>query len=73
MKSDGLILTNAHVVGVKGHVVVKLWDGREFEGTVEHFDTQSDLATVRIKAVSKFIVFLVYKYIVKSPIWTFKI
>ncbi|KAG8198329.1 hypothetical protein JTE90_021578 [Oedothorax gibbosus] len=52
VKSDGLILTNAHVVGINGNknVIVKLFDGREFEGVVEHFDTQSDLATVRIQA-----------------------
>lgn len=48
---DGLILTNAHVVINKQNttVRVKLMDGRTFEGTVEDFDSVSDLAIVRIK------------------------
>lgn len=49
--SNGLILTNAHVVINKPHtfVQVKLLDGRVFIGTVEDVDSSSDLATVRIK------------------------
>ncbi|GBN31408.1 Serine protease HTRA2, mitochondrial [Araneus ventricosus] len=50
VKSDGLILTNAHVVSHQGRVIVKLYDGTEYEGIVESYDTESDLATVRIKA-----------------------
>ncbi|XP_054708172.1 serine protease HTRA2, mitochondrial-like [Uloborus diversus] len=50
VKSDGLILTNAHVVSHHGHVVVKLYDGRELDGVVENLDTETDLATVRVKA-----------------------
>ncbi|GFR05905.1 serine protease HTRA2, mitochondrial [Trichonephila clavata] len=50
VRSDGLILTNAHVISHHGRVVVKLYDGKEYEGTVENFDTESDLATVRIQA-----------------------
>ncbi|XP_055953548.1 serine protease HTRA2, mitochondrial-like [Argiope bruennichi] len=50
VKSDGLILTNAHVVSNQGRVIVKLYDGTEYEGIVESYDTESDLATVRIKA-----------------------
>lgn len=48
--SSGLILTNAHVVINKAHtiLIVKLHDGRQFEGRVESVDPQSDLATVRI-------------------------
>lgn len=48
--SNGLILTNAHVVINKPHtfVQVKLLDGRIFIGTVEDVDSSSDLATVRI-------------------------
>lgn len=51
---SGLILTNAHVVidnNLKNNmsILVKLVDGRTFEGVVENADTQSDLATVRVK------------------------
>lgn len=48
--SNGLILTNAHVVINKPHtfVQVKLQDGRSFIGRVETVDPTSDLATVRI-------------------------
>lgn len=55
VKEDGLILTNAHVVNHFGRVSVKLYDGTTFYGVVENLDTESDLATVRIKAVSFFI------------------
>lgn len=49
--SDGLILTNAHVVVNKPRSVVsvKLSDGRVFMGVVEAVDPISDLATVRIQ------------------------
>lgn len=49
--SDGLILTNAHVVVNKPRTVVsvKLNDGRIFMGVVEAVDPISDLATVRIQ------------------------
>ncbi|GIZ03509.1 serine protease HTRA2, mitochondrial [Caerostris extrusa] len=50
VKSDGLILTNAHVISHHGRVIVKLYDGQEYEGIVESLDTESDLATVRIDA-----------------------
>lgn len=52
MKSDGLILTNAHVVEGATRVTVTLQNGEKYEGTVENYNTTSDLATVRIKAVS---------------------
>lgn len=50
IESNGLILTNAHVVINKPHTYlqVKLHDGRSFMGKVETVDPQSDLATVRI-------------------------
>ncbi|XP_070503551.1 serine protease HTRA2, mitochondrial isoform X2 [Chironomus tepperi] len=50
ISSDGLILTNAHVVINKPRsiVSVKLHDGRTFQGFVEAVDPISDLATVRI-------------------------
>lgn len=51
IQSDGLILTNAHVVINKPHTIVqvRLHDGRIFTGYVEDIDQKSDLATVRIK------------------------
>lgn len=51
VESDGLILTNAHVVVNKPRsiVSVRLTDGRTFQGTVEAVDPVSDLATVRIQ------------------------
>jgi HtrA serine peptidase 2 len=50
VESDGLLITNAHVVVNKPHsaVNVKLHDGRTFHGVVEAVDPISDLATVRI-------------------------
>ncbi|KAH9360222.1 hypothetical protein HPB48_001613 [Haemaphysalis longicornis] len=50
VRSDGLILTNAHVVADGRLVTVKLHDGQQFTGKVEAIDRRSDLATVRIPA-----------------------
>lgn len=51
IETNGLILTNAHVVINKPHtmVQVRLNDGRTFPGVVEDVDQTSDLATVRIQ------------------------
>jgi serine protease Do len=46
--SDGLIVTNAHVVR-SSHVEVTLWDGREFRAEVAARDPRCDLAALRIK------------------------
>ncbi|XP_078032655.1 HTRA2-related serine protease [Augochlora pura] len=48
--SNGLILTNAHVVVNKPNTIVKvrLHDGNTYTGIVEDVDMHSDLATVRI-------------------------
>ena len=50
VESDGLILTNAHVVEgrPRSMIEIQLQDGRTFMGRVEDMDRQSDLATVRI-------------------------
>ncbi|XP_064600409.1 serine protease HTRA2, mitochondrial-like [Liolophura sinensis] len=48
VRENGLILTNAHVVANKPAVIVKLNDGRSFEGRVQAVDPVSDLATVKI-------------------------
>ena len=48
--SEGLILTNAHVVGRASVVTVKLADGREFQGDVVGYgDNRLDLAAVQIR------------------------
>jgi S1-C subfamily serine protease len=48
--ADGLILTNAHVVGGERVVTVRLADGRTFQGDVVGFgDNRVDLAAVRIR------------------------
>lgn len=46
--SDGLIMTNAHVVANKKSVTVKLSDGRIFNGTVQFSDDNQDLALISI-------------------------
>ena len=46
--SDGLVLTNAHVVDRADRVSVRLKDGRTFNGEVLGADEVTDLAVVRI-------------------------
>jgi serine protease Do len=48
--SNGLILTNAHVVESGGAITVTLADGRSFAGTVVASDSAADLAVVRVDA-----------------------
>jgi serine protease Do len=50
MSSDGLILTNAHVVKNAQEVTVKLTDRREFIATVVGADAVSDVAVLKIPA-----------------------
>jgi serine protease Do len=50
ISSDGLILTNAHVVDGAQEVTVKLTDRREFKAKVLGSDKQSDIAVIRINA-----------------------
>jgi S1-C subfamily serine protease len=47
---DGLILTNAHVVGNSARPRVTMTDGSAFEGDVVGRDSHTDLAVVRITA-----------------------
>jgi serine protease Do len=47
--SDGLIITNAHVVP-REHATVELSDGRVFEAKVTAQDPQQDLAALRVEA-----------------------
>ncbi len=46
--SNGIILTNAHVIKGADKVTVILRDGREFQGEVRGVDEPSDLAVVKI-------------------------
>ncbi|HEX5128645.1 MAG TPA: DegQ family serine endoprotease [Usitatibacter sp.] len=50
VESDGLILTNAHVVEGADEVRVRLTDRREFKGKVLGADKASDVAVVKIDA-----------------------
>jgi serine protease Do len=49
--SDGVLVTNAHVVR-SARPTVQLWDGREFEATVQSRDPLRDLARLRIDATN---------------------
>jgi len=50
IKPDGYILTNAHLVAVKGEVIVKLTDKREFKAKVIGADPRTDVALLKIDA-----------------------
>ncbi|MCG5030181.1 Do family serine endopeptidase [Mesosutterella sp. OilRF-GAM-744-9] len=50
ISSDGLILTNAHVVSDADEIIVRLTDDREFKGKVLGYDEQTDIAVVKIDA-----------------------
>jgi hypothetical protein len=49
-RRDGVILTNAHVVGRSGVVEVSLADGRQLRGEVIGGDARVDLAVIRVNA-----------------------
>ena len=48
ISSDGLILTNAHVVGDAKRVAVVLSNGIEVFGTVKRFDRKRDVALIKV-------------------------
>lgn len=50
LSSDGLIMTNAHVVDGADEVVVTLTDKREFKAKIVGADKRSDVALVKIEA-----------------------
>src|SRR6185369_1994517 len=50
VESNGVVLTNAHVVEGADEVRVRLSDRREFKGKVLGVDHQSDIAVVKIDA-----------------------
>jgi serine protease Do len=49
LKSDGTIVTNAHVAAF-GQPLVALWDGRSFPARIATLDRRRDLALLRIPA-----------------------
>jgi serine protease Do len=51
-KSDGWIVTNAHVVKDMTNIVVVTADGKEYAGKITNIDETSDLALVKINATS---------------------
>lgn len=50
ISSDGLIVTNAHVVANKRGVRVKLTNGDMYNATVQDVDPVADIATIKINA-----------------------
>jgi serine protease Do len=50
VRSDGLILTNAHVVKGSSEVTVRLTDRREYTAKVIGVDSKSDVAVIKIAA-----------------------
>jgi serine protease Do len=50
ISSDGLILTNHHVVGDADRVTVRLTDGREFTAKIVGTDPPSDIAVIKIES-----------------------
>jgi serine protease Do len=50
VSAEGIIITNQHVVGNAAAVVIRLADGREFQGRVLGRDPTIDIAVVRIQA-----------------------
>ncbi|XP_026879295.2 serine protease HTRA2, mitochondrial [Electrophorus electricus] len=50
ISSDGLIVTNAHVVANKRGVRVKLANGETYNATVQAVDQAADIATIKINA-----------------------
>lgn len=52
ISSDGLILTNAHVVREAKEVIIKLSDRREFKARVLGADTTTDIAVLHVDATN---------------------
>ncbi|PWA16649.1 hypothetical protein CCH79_00004400 [Gambusia affinis] len=54
ISSDGLIITNAHVVANKRGVRVKLTNGDTYNATVQDVDPGADIATIKITSTKPF-------------------
>jgi serine protease Do len=50
IRTDGVIMTNAHVVNGAGEVTVRMTDRREYTAKVIGVDTKSDIAVLKIAA-----------------------
>jgi serine protease Do len=50
VKSDGVIITNAHVVKDMNNIVVVTSEGKSYSGHTTNIDEESDLALVKIEA-----------------------
>ncbi|MCZ8519947.1 trypsin-like peptidase domain-containing protein [Paenibacillus caseinilyticus] len=50
VRSEGYILTNAHVVKDMHNITVVTSDGKSYAGRTTHYDEESDLALVKIEA-----------------------
>lgn len=50
VSSDGIIMTNAHVVEGADELIVRLTDKREFKGKVLGSDKQTDIAVIKIES-----------------------
>jgi serine protease Do len=50
VQSDGVIVTNAHVVKDMQNIVVVTYDGKSYNGKTTNIDEESDLALVKIEA-----------------------
>src|SRR4029077_3485641 len=50
VRSDGMILTNHHVVDAADEVKVVLWDRREYRATIQASDPHTDLTLLKVEA-----------------------
>ncbi len=73
VSSDGIILTNAHVVHDAQEVIVKLTDRREFRAKVLGADPKTDIAVLKIDAKDLPVVVLAKTNAVKVGEWVLAI
>ncbi len=73
VSSDGIILTNGHVVHDAQEVIVKLTDRREFHAKVLGADPQTDIAVLKIDAKDLPVVVLAKTNAVKVGEWVLAI
>ena len=54
VSEDGLVVTNAHVIGIARRAKIWLLDGRSYDGKVIGLDTDTDLAVVQMEIDKRF-------------------